>query len=42
MAGPFDVIAVVELNNTAALGKLLISKIEITKGITNTLSCVVR
>jgi len=41
VTGPFDVIAVVEVDDTAALGELLISKIETTKGITNTLTCVV-
>jgi len=41
VTGPFDVIAVVEVDDTRALGNLLISKIETTKGITNTLTCVV-
>jgi DNA-binding Lrp family transcriptional regulator len=41
VAESFDVIAVVEVNDTAALGNLLISKIESTKGITNTPTCVV-
>ena len=41
VTGPFDVIAVVEVDDTATLGKLLISEIESSKGITNTLTCVV-
>ncbi len=41
VTGPFDVIAVIEVDDTATLGKLLISKIEAIKGITNTLTCVV-
>lgn len=41
VTGPFDVIAVVEVDDTATLGKLLVSEIETTKGITNTLTCVV-
>jgi DNA-binding Lrp family transcriptional regulator len=41
VTGPFDVIAVVEVDDTRALGNLLISKIESIKGITNTLTCVV-
>ncbi len=41
VTGPFDVIAVVEVDDARALGNLLISKIETTKGITNTLTCVV-
>jgi len=41
VTGPFDVIAVVEVDDTIALGKLLISKLETAKGITNTLTCVV-
>ncbi len=41
VTGPFDVIALVEVDDTKALGDLLISKIETTKGITNTLTCVV-
>lgn len=41
VTGPFDLIAVVEVDDTTALGNLLISKIESIKGITNTLTCVV-
>ena len=41
VTGLFDVIAVLEVDDTATLGKLLISKIETTKGITDTLTCVV-
>jgi len=41
VTGPFEVIAVVEVDDTATLGELLISKIEATKGITSTLTCVV-
>jgi DNA-binding Lrp family transcriptional regulator len=41
VTGPFDVIAVVEVDDTATLGKLLISEIESIKGITDTLTCVV-
>ncbi|MFQ6000624.1 MAG: Lrp/AsnC ligand binding domain-containing protein [Anaerolineae bacterium] len=41
VTGPFDIIAVVEVDDTRALGELLIFKIETTQGITNTLTCVV-
>ena len=41
VTGPYDVIAVVEVDDTATLGKLLISEIESIKGITDTLTCVV-
>jgi len=41
VTGPFDIIAVVEVDDTATPGKLLISEIESTKGIANTLTCVV-
>lgn len=41
VTGPFDLIAVVEVDDTTALGNPLISKIETAKGITNTLTCVV-
>lgn len=41
VTGPFEVIAVVEVDDTPTLGKLLVSKIETIKGITGTLTCVV-
>lgn len=41
VTGPYDVIAFVEVEDTSALGELIISKIQTTKGITETLTCVV-
>ncbi|NIS79912.1 MAG: Lrp/AsnC family transcriptional regulator [Anaerolineales bacterium] len=41
VTGPFDVIAIIEVDDTASLGKLLITEIESIKGITDTLTCVV-
>ena len=41
VTGPYDVIAVIEVEDTATLGKMLISEIESIKGITDTLTCIV-
>lgn len=39
--GPLTSSPVVEVDDSAALGKLLISELESIKGITDTLTCVV-
>jgi DNA-binding Lrp family transcriptional regulator len=41
VAGPYDVIAFVEAEDTAALGKLVVSQIQTTKGVTGSLTCIV-
>ena len=41
VTGPYDVIAYVEVKDTAALGELVISKIQNTEGIQQTLTCVI-
>ena len=41
VTGPYDVIAVIEVDDTATLGTMLISEIESIQGITDTLTCVV-
>lgn len=41
VTGPYDVIALVELPDTTALGELIISGIQLVDGIDYTLTCVV-
>ena len=41
VTGPYDVIAFVEVPDTEALGKLVITKIQMIDGIAYTLTCVV-
>jgi len=41
VTGPYDVIARVEASSVDDLGKLVISKIQDTDGITRTLTCTV-
>ena len=41
VTGPYDVIARVEAETVDELGKLVISKIQDTEGITRTLTCTV-
>lgn len=41
VTGPYDVIAFVEVPDTAALGELVITKIQPVEGIVYTLTCVV-
>lgn len=41
VTGPYDVIAFVEVPDTAALGKLVITKIQPIEGLAYTLTCVV-
>ena len=41
VTGPYDVIARVESETVDELGKLVISKIQDTEGITRTLTCTV-
>jgi DNA-binding Lrp family transcriptional regulator len=41
VAGPYDVIAVVEAGNIDALGKVVVSRIQAVDGIARTLTCPV-
>jgi len=41
VTGPYDVIAQVEVPDTAALGELVVSEIQLIDGIDYTLTCVV-
>jgi DNA-binding Lrp family transcriptional regulator len=41
VTGPYDVIAQVEVTDTAALGELVVSEIQLIDGIDYTLTCVV-
>ena len=41
VAGPFDVIAIVEAASIDALGKMVVSRIQGVKGVTRTLTCTV-
>jgi DNA-binding Lrp family transcriptional regulator len=41
VAGPYDVIAIVESASIDALGKLVVSRIQGVKGVTRTLTCTV-
>jgi DNA-binding Lrp family transcriptional regulator len=41
VTGPYDVIAFVEVPDTAALGELVITEIQLIDGIDYTLTCVV-
>jgi len=41
VAGPDDVIAIVEAGNIDALGKIVVSRIQGVKGVTRTLTCPV-
>lgn len=39
ITGPYDVIALVRADSVDALGKLVVSRIQLTEGITRTLTC---
>ena len=41
VTGPHDVIALVEVPDTAALGELIINEIQLIDGVDYTLTCVV-
>ena len=41
VAGPYDVIAIVEAASIDALGKMVLSRIQGVKGVTRTLTCTV-
>ena len=41
VTGPYDVIALVEVPDTAALGELVVNEIQLIDGIDCTLTCVV-
>ena len=41
VAGPYDVIAIVEAGSIDALGKIVVSRIQGVKGATRTLTCTV-
>ena len=41
VAGPYDVIAIVEAASIDALGKIVVSRIQGVKGVTRTLTCPV-
>jgi len=41
VTGPYDVIALVEVPDTAALGELVVNEIQLIDGIGYTLTCVV-
>lgn len=41
VAGPYDVIAIVEAPSIDALGKMVVSRIQGVKGVTRTLTCPV-
>jgi len=41
VAGPYDVIAIVEAASMDALGKRVLSRIQGVKGVTRTLTCTV-
>jgi DNA-binding Lrp family transcriptional regulator len=41
VTGPYDVIALVEVPDTAALGELVINEIQLIDGVDYTLTCVV-
>ena len=41
VTGPYDVIALVEVPDTAALGELVVTEIQLIDGIDYTLTCVV-
>ena len=41
VTGPYDVIALVEVPDTAALGELVVGEIQLIDGIDYTLTCVV-
>ena len=41
VAGPYDVIAIIEAASMDALGKLVVSRIQGVKGVTRTLTCTV-
>jgi DNA-binding Lrp family transcriptional regulator len=41
VAGPYDVIAIVEAASIDALGKIVVSRIQGAKGVTRTLTCPV-
>ncbi len=41
VAGPYDVIAIIEAASMDALGKMVVSRIQGVKGVTRTLTCTV-
>ena len=41
VTGPYDVIALVEVSDTAELGELVINRIQLVDGMDYTLTCVV-
>ena len=41
VAGPYDIIAIVEAASMDALGKMVVSRIQGVKGVTRTLTCTV-
>lgn len=41
LAGPYDVIAIVEAASIDTLGKMVVSRIQGVKGVTRTLTCTV-
>jgi hypothetical protein len=41
VAGPYDVIAIVEAASIDALGKMVVSRIQGVKGVTRTVTCTV-
>jgi len=41
VAGPYDVIAILEAASMDALGKMVVSRIQSAKGVTRTLTCSV-
>ena len=41
VAGPYDVIAIVEAASMDALGKMVVSRIQGVKGVSRTLTCTV-
>jgi DNA-binding Lrp family transcriptional regulator len=41
VAGPYDIIAIVEAASIDALGKIVVSRVQGVKGITRTLTCPV-
>ena len=41
VAGPYDVIAIIEAASMDALGKMVVSRIQGVKGVTRTLTCPV-
>ena len=41
ITGPYDIIALVEANDPAAIGKLVIARIQAVAGVGKTITCVV-